>query len=373
MSIKIDDVLLEKYSKMLDSFSKSSFISSEINTRRKLIDPLIELLGWDIGSDEVILEYPVAIGTRNSYVDYALIVDEKPIVFVEAKSLDSTLIEDFSTQTISYGRVEGVRWVALTNGRILKIFDTKRGKNEEECLVCEIDFKKPMDFIDEISLLNKNSLNNGKTEMIVNKIFQKKLTIFKIKEKQKELAANYQKGITSIIGKSNNEIIKEISQKLALNTLELFEEKIASNLKDINKLHEIPEKKQDKKQRPTWESTLNWVNPEIKELASKIKNDIINNYKVFIHKPTGSDYQFYKSKKSPKSVFTVIMLRKKGIMIRVRYDPTISINPNKLLKDKVYKGWFFGGRGQEREFFIENTKQIDDALKLITQSYELAE
>ena len=45
---------------------------------------------------------------------------------------------------ISYGKVEDVQWTILTNGNNLKIFDTKAGKNETECMVVVLWFTLKM-------------------------------------------------------------------------------------------------------------------------------------------------------------------------------------------------------------------------------------
>jgi hypothetical protein len=37
-------------------------------------------------------------------------------------------MQTYSSQIISYGRVEDVQWVVLTNGKTLKIFDAKSRK-----------------------------------------------------------------------------------------------------------------------------------------------------------------------------------------------------------------------------------------------------
>jgi hypothetical protein len=71
------------------------------------------------------------MGTSTYLVDYALKLKGEPIILVEAKAFNSILSNNHANQIISYGKVKDVRWVVLTNGRTLKLFDTKAGKNEE--------------------------------------------------------------------------------------------------------------------------------------------------------------------------------------------------------------------------------------------------
>lgn len=44
----------------------------------------------------------------------------------------------------------------------------------------------------------------------------------------------------------------------------------------------------------------------------------------------------------------------------------------KLTGDKLYKGWFFK-QGQEREFKITEKDQMDNAMELIKQSYDISD
>ena len=85
---------------------------NEPNTKAKLINPLLEILGWNIHTD-IELEYPVRVGTSVNKVDYALMVDGKPSVLVEAKGFDTEIGPDQAEQVISYGRVESVKWVIV--------------------------------------------------------------------------------------------------------------------------------------------------------------------------------------------------------------------------------------------------------------------
>jgi hypothetical protein len=131
-----------QFVKRITAFATSNFTNSEANTKKKLIEPLLQILGWDLLSNEIQLEYPLRIGTSSAHVDYALILEEKPIVFIEAKAFDTALQEAHAYQIISYGKIEDVQWVVLTNGRQLKLFDTHAGKAEAECLVVELDLAK---------------------------------------------------------------------------------------------------------------------------------------------------------------------------------------------------------------------------------------
>ena len=90
-------------------FSKSSLIGSERNTQKRIVEPLLEILGWSFQRGEVFLEYPIKMGAKPSRVDYALQLEEKPVVLVETKAFDQDLTEDEARQAISYGKVEEIK------------------------------------------------------------------------------------------------------------------------------------------------------------------------------------------------------------------------------------------------------------------------
>ena len=93
----------------------------ETSTRQIIIDPILEALGWNIQNpDEVDLEFPTVDGKS---ADYALKVEGKPVLFVEAKALDDRL-EDIKavTQVVDYATNNGTRWCALTNGLRWRVY-----------------------------------------------------------------------------------------------------------------------------------------------------------------------------------------------------------------------------------------------------------
>lgn len=121
----------------------------------------------------------------------------------------------------------------------------------------------------------------------------------------------------------------------------------------------------------SWDRMLEWVEPATKELANELINAIasLGNVK---HKPSGTDYVFYKGKPGSRSVFAALLLRKKSIRVRIRVEPSIFKDPKKWVSEKIYKGWFFK-ENQERAFDLNERSQIPYAMELIKQSYELAE
>lgn len=89
---------------------------NELNTKVKIIQPFLQnVLGWGIYDME--LEYSVQMGGQTYHVDYALVVNDLPEVFVEAKGSDT----EFNTQAVkksqSYMKLQDVIWGSLPTGR----------------------------------------------------------------------------------------------------------------------------------------------------------------------------------------------------------------------------------------------------------------
>ena len=94
---------------------------NETSTRTIIIDTLLESLGWDIRDpDEVQLEYPTVDGKS---VDYALTINKKTVLLVEAKALNDPLTDVKAiTQVVGYAANDGVEWCVLTNGVVWKVY-----------------------------------------------------------------------------------------------------------------------------------------------------------------------------------------------------------------------------------------------------------
>ncbi|MEA1980609.1 MAG: DUF5655 domain-containing protein [candidate division Zixibacteria bacterium] len=93
----------------------------ETSTRTIVIDPLLEALGWSVRDpDEVQLEYPTVDG---KFVDYALKLNKKVVLLVEAKSLGDPLSDMKAiTQVVAYSANDGIEWCILTNGIKWKVY-----------------------------------------------------------------------------------------------------------------------------------------------------------------------------------------------------------------------------------------------------------
>ena len=102
----------------------------ETRTRQVLIDPLLKELGWDVGDpSSVELEHRIEkpFGGKGNYKpDYALMVDGKPAAVVEAKKLDSRILEDATEQVHTYAYNEVIPYGVATDGDEWRLIDVDK-------------------------------------------------------------------------------------------------------------------------------------------------------------------------------------------------------------------------------------------------------
>jgi hypothetical protein len=147
--------LIEKHPKM----SESSTVSA-------IIEPLLEILGWDVRDPgEVEKDYSVRIGEKTDYVDIALKIGNRPVVFVEAKSIDSVLHDYLAEQPVKYANAEAVSWCVLTNGREWRVYNAFwKIKGIEQKMLFKLSMADFKENIDKLLLLSKSNIVSGKLD-----------------------------------------------------------------------------------------------------------------------------------------------------------------------------------------------------------------
>ena len=117
---KLSNVLSGIRQKIADYNSTQKSRMNEATTIRLLIEPALDALGWDTDDpSQVCREYT----TGNGKVDLALLIDDKPVLYIEAKALkESTDDAKWINQTLNYAIADGVEWCVLTNGASYRIF-----------------------------------------------------------------------------------------------------------------------------------------------------------------------------------------------------------------------------------------------------------
>ena len=112
---------------------RKTFEANEAQTRKSLIEPLLDSLGWDTSDvNQVIAEYQGHLAGMKSgqFVDYALFLNRKPIVVLEAKSLNTSLTNVQALKQLrDYFQGNYARVGILTNGTEYQIYSDLDRKN----------------------------------------------------------------------------------------------------------------------------------------------------------------------------------------------------------------------------------------------------
>ena len=148
---------------------------NETRTRQALIDPILRALGWDVENpDSVKLEY----GIKRKWADYALMGSTRPIAVIEAKALGRALKDDEKMQALNYANMDGIDYMAVTNGDHWQMFDVfKRGQLGDRILM-EFQLTRDEPYACALQALGlwRPNLASGKPQEAATPVMIEKLT-----------------------------------------------------------------------------------------------------------------------------------------------------------------------------------------------------
>lgn len=106
-------------------------ITTEEATKTAMVMPFFQLLGYDVFNPlEFVPEYTADVGIKKGEkVDYAIFVDDKPVIVIECKSCNSNL-DKHSSQLFRYFGTTDAKFAILTNGIIYKFFTDLEDRNK---------------------------------------------------------------------------------------------------------------------------------------------------------------------------------------------------------------------------------------------------
>ena len=124
-TIELFEELRSKVSKNQENYKQRVYLSgNETVTRVLLIDPVLEILGWEVRNlDLVELEFEPATSKRDK-ADYVLKNDGNNVAIVEAKKFDTRIDElAHREQADGYARFAGVKFFVLTDGAKWRLYE----------------------------------------------------------------------------------------------------------------------------------------------------------------------------------------------------------------------------------------------------------
>lgn len=141
------ELQISKLREQLRSINERKVRLTEADTIRVLVHPMLRALGWRLEDiEETRSEYRHR--SNDNPVDCALFLQRSPVLFVEAKPLDSRLFErKWIIQTLNYANAAAVDWCVLTNGDEFRIYKVHHAVEAEEklFLTLKIDSEQPVE------------------------------------------------------------------------------------------------------------------------------------------------------------------------------------------------------------------------------------
>jgi predicted type IV restriction endonuclease len=157
---------VEVLRKRIQQIRERKEIIGEENTKATLIDPVLEALGWDLRDiEEVRREYRRK--PQDNPVDYALFLNRRQCLFIEAKSLEKDLSDHkWVAQNLSYATAAGVQWCVLTNGDEYRIYNAHAPVPVEEKLFRSVRVSEtdPAYLVGTLNLLSKEQMRDSLLE-----------------------------------------------------------------------------------------------------------------------------------------------------------------------------------------------------------------
>lgn len=308
---------LERYVNRAKDIIQDSPQMSETNTKEMLVRRFIEVLGWEFHPSQIELEYPVQMATRQTKVDYALILDNAPSVFIEAKGLDTELSDQYRKQITSYMHNEkGVEWGLLTNGKEYEFF--RYDQSPSGSRLGSIQLRDLPHRIDIVKTLSKESVSAGESGQIAERIRARKHAVSTLKADKDEIAGDVTQLITDRIGDSLATTVETEAKELV--------DKIINSLQE-ERPRQVTESKADQ----------NAVSGTIKR--KEIEGNSNSKVAVFPTKKSGVDFLkennawgFVRVAKKPKYVGMYVTSPEKRIKFFAKVDKIVPAREADLAK-----------------------------------------
>lgn len=215
----------------------------EQTTRTKLIDPFIRLLGWDLFSGDVELEYSVSMMSSNKQVDYALEIDGEPEVFLEAKAGKSSITDHNIGQLGDYMQSEWVELGLITNGRRFVALNLVPGEGGPPEIVevgnVGIEELSANEWL--IDLYTRETVANGDAHDLASNIAKREEALQHLRSNRKAISRE----LSDVVGPDVTKVIQQESTELAQDFIDNLIQKIENGKPTIN---DSPPERQPKKE-----------------------------------------------------------------------------------------------------------------------------
>lgn len=226
----MDDDQLDAFLQKTRKVISNSPDMDEANTKAKVVQPLLETLGWDIAADAD-LEHAIPIGSTTHHVDYALELEGVSELFVEVKGCYTDLNDRHLEQLFTYMKTQNVDWGLLTNAR--SYYVCRRRVTDNSNVVVDVlgDFTLE-DFAEHstlLSALSKKSIAEGRSEEIAGNLYKLRESYSTLQD-QRETLVNE---IASVIIANLGDQVTHHAEYASKNAVEVLSKSIKSDAMGI--------------------------------------------------------------------------------------------------------------------------------------------
>ena len=203
--------LIQTIRRVQDEISKhfADFRNNEAQTILSLVNPILDALGWQTSNPRQVRR-EFALGRRRTRVDMALLQRQKPVVFLEAKALNTRLTVNQIEQIGQYCFQKGVPNAILTNGEEWHIYRpqlTSLPFAERKLFIAQLgqDERSAESAATELSKLARENIDQLEDEawhMLLEKYWEK--------DGAAVLLPIFAKNLRQAIAKEHNKPIREV-------------------------------------------------------------------------------------------------------------------------------------------------------------------
>jgi hypothetical protein len=201
--------MIEDLMGFINNLKDNSRLSSysEDQTKMAIIQPILRRLGWDTENvDEVCPEFSV----ENRRVDYAIRVNNRSLVFVEAKKPSEDLeSQNHQEQLLDYSFRQAVEIAVLTNGITWSFYLPRAGvdwKSRKFYTVDIVEQEASNVASKFVELLSKKNIESGKSLQYAESIHKGKL-------KEKAIQEALPEAWNRIIGEPDSLLVELVAER----------------------------------------------------------------------------------------------------------------------------------------------------------------
>lgn len=340
----------------------------EYPTRTIFIDPLLEALGWNVRDpDEVQLEYPTIDGKS---VDYAPKINRKPVLFIEAKSLNDPLTDVKSiTQVVGYAINAGIEWCILTNGVTYKVYRSTEKAEAPDKLLFELSIdpkesegRSIQEIAEQFKRLSRDAIAQGVLDEIGEQVF----TTGKIRKALDKLLLDPPPSLIKLIRTyTNDESITSAQVKEALKRLWAPSSEVEiPSISSVGGTIGKPEIKHRREKDYGEDQHIKGKPREVIELFRAVDKFCRELDPTSVQRKYLARYIRYTH---AENIFCWVHIQKSGLLISLKLDYSRLENPPGYIRDVSNIGHWGGGGVEIR---IDSLEKLQNSKTFIRQSFE---